>query len=530
MRNGTTDLEVGRIAAGDVRDEIRRGCNLAHYGVLAQALTGFIRPSLRWQEALTQVNVEYNPYTTFLDGEDFRLGGWGWLADLRKPLDQQVPPFPDVPFRAFATHVYRPTGSTGPTICQEGLQHPFGIASVLGFTQTGGIGNQPPPQSNLSAGPPERHQVVLSIGSSAILTIKGVATRTLGVHGAIEVELSGCNSDGCTARLGGFRLGTSRFIIEGHDVRLFEITNGAATGVLKGDSLVFPEFSGDVNAQLSDGRYARFPVKSGVLLARWEPDASRFVMAFSFDTKTAEGDEVTLNGTAFGAFANTSPTAKIQIVSPVASITANRSTIECDSPTGTTVGLDATSSADREDSALRFAWHTPAMPVVTTTPSLSLVDLAVGEHEVQLVAYDSRGFAGYDPLTLEVVDSQPPVISQQDLCIFPPNHRAVLLRLGRELPVTATDRCDGDASASLRITNATASNGGSGVLSWDGNSVCVVVERDGDEPERLYEVETSALDSNGNRSLATMRVRIPHHGPTANCTRPQTLQPCGETP
>jgi hypothetical protein len=318
--------------------------------------------------------------------------------------------------------------------------------------------------------------------------------------------------------------------VAGYDVAVLRVSaTDAATGVLQGTTLAFDSFHATAEVKLTDGRYDYLPISTGALLARWDVVQNRFVIAFSFSATTAEGDEIDLNGTAFGEFNNTAPNAVVAIVSPTPRSESESSAIfECQSPQGTDVELSSDASSDREDGKPKSVWFDSHGTLLGTAEQLSLSDLAVDTiTDLQLMVYDSGGFAQNQPYSLSVVDTLAPVIDAGDICLWPPNHNAVSVRLGREIRATAIDMCEGDLSSAIQITNVTSSHGG-GVVSWSATGACLAAARDGSGKDtRTYAITLQAADSKGNIATRIVNVSVPHDQRERRaCLQTSTLESC----
>jgi len=533
---GQASLSVG--VARDVTNEVQSDCKAAHYSVLTQRIFGFAKGSIEWASAIPGVAGQYDPHTTGLNPDHFSLRGgdpdfiqqWGSLGPSNSPFG-----FSD--FRPYTTAVWlgNPAGPTaGPVPCNAGLMVPggrgetWGLAALNDFNTATPVSNPPTPKPRGSQIAP-RHNVVLGTGSSGLLSVAGIdETASLALRGAVAITLSGCSTDGsnCAAALDSMTLSTEPFSFLDHDVSVLTLNSVTASGgSLVNTTLIFTSISGTVRAILTDGRYADMPIESGVVLATWDVTTRKTVMAFSFETTLSDNTQVTINGTAFGDFDNTSPNAKIAVASPATPIAAGEAAVECQSPQGTTVTFDGSQSSDREDGVPKLAWwRNDFRPVarISTSTQLVLNDLPLGSQDILLMAYDSRGYAANDWLKTTIVDTLAAVVTAPDICVFPPNQKEFCVRIGHELPVTAIDQCQGDISSTVQITGVSSSEG-SGVVSFDTQGACLIADRSGSGPGRTYSISVAATDSSGNVGTHTISVEIPHNGPTSQCLRQQDI-------
>ena len=508
----------------DVRNVMRSGCLLAHWAALQYYVTGFAAGSVDWPAAVNAIGAQQLRWTTTLDGFDLRTAAgnstaWGDVTIIVPPGAEPVEP------RVFVTHALEPNIICGPDLTYPALGEGFPTLLALGAGNREPYVSNAPPKSSGNIAP--RQQAVLSPGSSALLTVGDLEPVTLNLTGGLELVLTACTSPAsCTARLNSLVLRTSSFRMEGHDVAMLRIISGdVGTGTLVGSTLALTSLSAELEVKLTDGRYDIIPLTGGVALANWNVEQNRFVFAFSF-SGVAQDVNFSVNGTAFGSFPNTSPSAHVTIVDPQPiSQIDDRITVQCQAPNGTTVTLSGATSVDREDNVLKFAWYDADRNRLSSSANLTVSNLALGVTSLQLMAYDTIGLTANDRVDVEVVDTLPPRIEASDVCIAPPNHGVVELRLGSELLARAVDQCDGEI-ATLAIKNVTSS-ADAGLISWDPQSLCVKAERAGRETtDRTYSVTLSATDATGNEATSQVKIVVPHNGPITNCLRTQSLPSC----
>jgi hypothetical protein len=134
------------------------------------------------------------------------------------------------------------------------------------------------------------------------------------------------------------------------------------------------------------------------------------------------------------------------------------------------------------------------------------------------VEYWGEDAAGNQEAHQRTGDRQPPdlSLSPSSLCLWPPDHRRVRLRLGRDFTAAAADTCD--PSPRVKIAGVTSSEpaagGGSGNssadVSFSDTAACVRVERAGTGTGRTYSIAVQATDGSGNASTQTILVDVPH--------------------
>lgn len=517
------DPEVAAEVAADAQAEMLRACRLSHFSSLTSMLIGtdpFKDAAAHWS-AENQIALKYIPVTTIMDGLDLKEQGW-----LRSDPGSEV-------WDAYTSHIYGihdlgngPVGQL--KSCNEGGVWPFGLASATSVGYGGYIGNKQDPGTTPM---PRRESVVLDPGSSGILQVSGVAeAKSIELEGSADFLFSNCDSEqNCDASIGAFQINTSPFKFHGYDVSSMRVIAGASVeGALAGNLLTIPVFSGTVHVTLTDGRVASVPVRSGVVLARWDANARSFVMAFAFSSVLEDSTTIDLNGTAFGAFTNIGPNAVVSVASATNSVTPSAASIECTGPAGTTVNLNSGASTDAEEGSLTKAvWHSAALPAPSVGTELAIANLPLGETSVKLIVSDKGGFSDDQPFVVTIEDTAPPVISATDICVFPPNDKEVSIELAGLLNASAIDVCTGDSTGTLRILGVSSSSG-DGVVSWNTSSACLTVKRSGTEPNgRTYSLLVEAQDANQNSATATVRIVVPHDATQARgCHRTAEFSPC----
>ena len=204
-------------------------------------------------------------------------------------------------------------------------------------------------------------------------------------------------------------------------------------------------------------------------------------------------------------------------------------TVECESPQGTQVTLDASGSSDMDGNIMFYSWwqgaaFNPAAllphPDGFTPVSMAVTSpLGVSRYEVSVV--DRYYLASVAKTTVSVEDTTPPELSDfiynGPMCLWPPNHKYVVLRVNRDFEGTVVDICD--PAPELVITNA--ANAQPDNAEGDGDTiddvvvfsdhVCLRSERQGtDGNGRTYTVQLAALDHSGNKSDPVVQIWVGH--------------------
>ena len=152
----------------------------------------------------------------------------------------------------------------------------------------------------------------------------------------------------------------------------------------------------------------------------------------------------------------------------------------------------------------------------------AVVALPLGDHEVRLDVLDAYGARSSVSQTIDVVDTSPPELTDfaytGPVCLWPPNHDYVILKVGEEFTGMVADTCD--PAAELRVTAATSNQPdnarGDGDTSNDvvvfPGHVCLRVERQGTALEgRQYRVNLHAVDASGNASDPVVDIVVGHN-------------------
>ena len=139
--------------------------------------------------------------------------------------------------------------------------------------------------------------------------------------------------------------------------------------------------------------------------------------------------------------------------------------------------------------------------------------LGLGPHSVSLVATDSHGASRTAASVVTVADATAPLISDVAVerpVLWPPNHRMRLVTVA----YTATDNC---GAVTTELTVSSSDHDGHSHGRRDADAVVidahhVGLEADRDEGhDRVYVISVVATDTAGNRSSASVVVRVPGH-------------------
>jgi hypothetical protein len=210
---------------------------------------------------------------------------------------------------------------------------------------------------------------------------------------------------------------------------------------------------------------------------------------------------------------------------PVADAGADQPSVECTSPAGATVQLDATGSSDPDGDPGFFNWWNGQVfdPSALLGAGATLAVVApIGTSDFAVSMSDDRLATSTDRTEVTVVDTTGPAIDV-DITpdeLWPPNHKLVK----HDATVVVQDVCD--PGATFVLTSITSNEPDNGL--GDGNTVDDVqgadfgtpdtefflrAERQGNGDGRTYTVVYTATDSANNSTEVAVVIQVPHdHG------------------
>jgi len=206
-----------------------------------------------------------------------------------------------------------------------------------------------------------------------------------------------------------------------------------------------------------------------------------------------------------------------------------RGSVECTSPTGALIPVDASGSYDPDgDTDLQYSWAVDG--VVSAGGVQANLRVPLGTHTVELIVNDSNSTTDTVSSQVVVVDTTPPeVISTQASpeCLWPPNHKLALFRLGEEIQAEVRDACDPAPRVFIQSVGSSQDSAGGGQGSTTPDvlfgtaAACFRAERQGtDAAGRIYTLTLAAEDSSHNRQLAPIDVAVPHDQRGPKCRGP----------
>ncbi len=198
--------------------------------------------------------------------------------------------------------------------------------------------------------------------------------------------------------------------------------------------------------------------------------------------------------------------------------------VECNSPRGTVVQLDASETTDPDGDLAWVQWYDGQLiePERALAGGATASPVApLGTHSFGLVAGDRLFQTASALTTVEVVDRTAPELrsvgTEAPPCLWPPNHEYAVLRLDRELRGEIVDACDPSPSLTIQRGRSDQSDDahGDGQTTQDlvvfPEHICVRAERSGgDRDGRVYQVDMTAEDAFGNSATRTLEILVPH--------------------
>lgn len=195
--------------------------------------------------------------------------------------------------------------------------------------------------------------------------------------------------------------------------------------------------------------------------------------------------------------------------------------IECSGSRGTPVVLAGAAIACDPSATLSYTWRGPFPEGGGVIQGASpQVTLPLGNSTLTLRVEDGDGGSADDEVVVTVRDTTAPqiTIGASPSTLWPPNHRMVDVAV----PVLAADACGTptvvlDSITSSELDDAAGSSDGNTAPDIQAASLGTAdftfqlrAERDGAGDGRTYRVTYEAIDTTGNRSIASSLVLVPH--------------------
>lgn len=335
-----------------------------------------------------------------------------------------------------------------------------------------------------------------------------------------------------TIRFNWMRTSMQNFVLAGHNVTGAFLNNDGlpATALLPAGSAFPPTARAFVFPAFSFNAVAKAEV-DGVFISRTVPLSQSMTGVVDLPSRLFR---------IAGVF--NSPDGKIGIdmdvsyridnLPPVADASATATTVECTGNLHGAVHLDGTRSSDPDGAGdiRSYTWlrTVGTTPTVIATGAIADVSLPLGTHQLELVVGDSVDQRVAAALTVTVGNTTPPALSAVATlsCLWPGDHRMVLFRLGSEIQATAQSACDPSTVVFISKveSNQLDTRGGQGNTSPDvvhgTAAACLRAERQGTRRHsRIYSIEVTAADGQGNRTTKTVFVDVPHDRGHGNSCR-----------
>jgi len=184
-------------------------------------------------------------------------------------------------------------------------------------------------------------------------------------------------------------------------------------------------------------------------------------------------------------------------------------TVECTSPEGASVMLDASGSSDPDGDVLTYAWDVPVDIPGSPTPTVAL---PLGIHTITLTVNDGNDGIDSDEVVVTVQDTTAPTIgaltASPDL-LWPPNDRLVQVTVAPSV----SDICD--TAPTCRIVSVSSNYPGDGDTPPDwvitgALTADLRARRSGTGSGHIYTIMVECTDASGKSSMAAVVVTAPH--------------------
>lgn len=191
-------------------------------------------------------------------------------------------------------------------------------------------------------------------------------------------------------------------------------------------------------------------------------------------------------------------------------------TVECTSPVGSPVTLDASGTTDPDANIVGTAWALGEGFYPATVFSHDLTTTRtqpIGTALYTFFAADSQLAMSFSRASVTVEDKTPPVLTAtlSPACLWPPNHTLVLFELGKDIPFTVSDTCDPSPTVEIENVISNETTKFQPNIEFGKKGLCIRSDRDGSiKTDRTYTITLSAKDAYGNQTLKSLTVTVPH--------------------
>lgn len=363
---------------------------------------------------------------------------------------------------------------------------------------------------------------VLPASSVTLTPSQGGASTQAQLGGFIAFTLTDCVTSPCPMTIRRIHLPVGVFSIGGDSVK------DAAIG-----------FIGSVPGSIVNGRSILVPAAALNVFARGTLASDGVAREGPLETTTPitgtidyAAGTMTLNiqasSNALGLNANATIVTRLVNRPPLIQLAVPQAA-ECSSNGHAVVRVDATGTTapDRPAEQLSYRWFIDGVPANATTAVADLL-VPLGHHTISLRVEDARERVSTAERQVTVSDTAPPVIAaviaDGPTCLWPPDHKYVVLRIGQDFRGVLQDACD--PSPRLTFSSAVSSQPddgtGDGATTHDAlfNSelVCLRSERTGSSSAgRSYRLAFTATDGSGNSSRQVLDVTVPRDAAGEGC-------------
>lgn len=356
-------------------------------------------------------------------------------------------------------------------------------------------------------------------------------TITVPLFGKYETRETSCPGPSCTAAF--YYAATARdFTLDGRSV-----TNANAS-ISTGDHefpvsptglIAIPphQMLGAVSADVAGQRTAFYIDNPDPIIALLDKQGNVHGISGVLAVAVPDRDEpITIKIFISGKLTNQNPTA----------VAGPDQTLECSSLGTAPVVLDGSQSFDPDGGFVSEWWRgvpAPGDGIVVSRTSLVSTLAELGTTDFYLRVKDGMSQLSEDLVQITVEDTTDPQFSVYDgpTCLWPPNHKYVVLRLDREFSGIVEDACDPTPDVTMVSATSDQPDNGTG----DGNTtndvvvfpdhVCLRAERAGnDQDGRLYTIGLQAADDSGNQVETEVQIIVPHNQNDPSCRTANLLE------
>lgn len=214
-------------------------------------------------------------------------------------------------------------------------------------------------------------------------------------------------------------------------------------------------------------------------------------------------------------------TVTVNVNQPPVADAGDDQTVEQTYYQGADVTLDGSGSSDPNGDPLTYLWTWAGGTATGVNPTVSL---PLGTTTVTLVVNDGTVDSALDTVVITVQDTTLPemVLSDEQIVLWPPNHKYHTIGITECCVISVTDICDADVGIDDVVITSVSSDEPENVQGeGDGNTLEDIVivdsqtvelraERQGDGNGRVYTINFEVTDDSGNTEIGSCTVWVPH--------------------